>query len=60
MKSNKTTIFGLILSALVAIQPIVEGTGYHLDGASFVKILFAASLAVFGYLAKDFDATGNP
>jgi len=60
MKSNKTTIFGLILSALVAVQPIVEGTGYHLDSASFVKILFAASLAVFGYLAKDFDVTGKP
>lgn len=60
MKSNKTTIFGLILSALVAVQPIVEGTGYHLDGASFVKVLFAASLAVFGYLAKDFDVTGKP
>lgn len=60
MKSNKTTVFGLILSALVAIQPIVEGTGYHVDGASVVKILFAASLAVFGYLAKDFDTTGKP
>jgi hypothetical protein len=59
MKSSKTTVFGVILAALVAIQPIVEGTGYHLDGASFVKILFAASLAVFGYLAKDFDVTGK-
>jgi hypothetical protein len=59
MKSTKTTVFGVILAALVAIQPIVEGTGYHLDGASFVKILFAASLAVFGYLAKDFDVTGK-
>jgi hypothetical protein len=59
MKSSKTTVFGVILAALVAIQPIVEGTGYHLDGASFVKILFAASLAVFGYLAKDYDVTGK-
>lgn len=60
MKSNKTTIFGLILSALVAIQPIVEGTGYHLDAASVIKVLFASALAVFGYLAKDFDVTGKP
>jgi hypothetical protein len=60
MKSNKTTIFGLILSALVAIQPIAEGTGYHLDSASLIKVLFAASLAVFGYLAKDYDTTGKP
>jgi hypothetical protein len=59
MKSSKTTVFGVILAALVAIQPIVEGTGYHLDGSSVVKILFAASLAVFGYLAKDFDVTGK-
>lgn len=55
MKSTKTTIFGLILATLVAVQPIIEGTGYHLDGSSITKILFAASLAAFGYLVKDYD-----
>jgi len=55
MKSTKTTIFGLILATLVAVQPIIEGTGYHIDGSSITKILFAASLAAFGYLAKDYD-----
>ena len=56
MKSAKTTIFGLILATLVAVQPIVEGTGYHFDGNTITKILFAASLAAFGYLAKDNDS----
>jgi hypothetical protein len=60
MKSNKTTIFGLILATLVAVQPIVEGTGYHFDGQTITKILFAASLAAFGYLAKDYDTSGKP
>lgn len=60
MKSTKTTIFGLILATLVAVQPIVEGTGYHFDGNTITKILFAASLAAFGYLAKDYDATEKP
>jgi len=55
MKSAKTTIFGLILATLVAVQPIVEGTGYHFDGNTISKILFSASLAAFGYLAKDHD-----
>lgn len=55
MKSTKTTLFGLILATLVAVQPIVEGTGYHFDGATITKVLFAASLAAFGYLAKDYD-----
>jgi len=55
MKSAKTTIFGLILATLVAVQPIVEGTGYHFDGNTITKLLFAASLAAFGYLAKDYD-----
>jgi hypothetical protein len=55
MKSTKTTIFGLILATLVAVQPIIEGTGYHFDGNTITKLLFAASLAAFGYLAKDYD-----
>jgi hypothetical protein len=55
MKSTKTTIFGLILATLVAVQPIVEGTGYHFDGNTITKLLFAASLAAFGYWAKDHD-----
>jgi len=48
------------LATLVAVQPIIEGTGYHFDGQTITKILFAASLAAFGYLAKDYDVTGKP
>ncbi|CAB5218802.1 hypothetical protein UFOVP215_19 [uncultured Caudovirales phage] len=55
MKSYKTTIWGLIMATLVAVQPIAEGTGYHFDGQTITKILFAAALAAFGYMSKDHD-----
>ena len=60
MKSNKTTILGTALAVLVAIQPIIEGTGYHFDKETINKLLFAGLLAAFGYLTKDHDVTGKP
>jgi hypothetical protein len=60
MKSNKTTLLGAALAVLVAIQPIIEGTGYHFDSATIGKLTFAALLAAFGYLTKDHDVTGKP
>jgi len=59
MKSYKTSLVGLLLAVIVAIQPIVEGTGYHLDGASIGKLIFAGSLAALGFLSKDHDVTGK-
>ena len=53
MKSIKTTVAGAILAVLVAIQPILDGSGYHLDAASIGKIIFAGALAALGYLAQD-------
>lgn len=50
----------MLLAVLVAIQPMVEGTGYHFDMASVCKLLFAASLAALGYMTKDHDVTGKP
>jgi hypothetical protein len=60
MKSYKTTLVGVGLAIMVAVQPIVEGSGYHLDKKTFGKLLFAGLLAAFGYLSKDYDATGKP
>lgn len=60
MKSYKTTIIGLGLAVLVAIQPIIEGTGYHFDSKSIGQLVFASLLAAFGYLTKDHDVTGKP
>ena len=56
MKSNKTTIIGVLLAVVYAIQPILDGTGYHLDGNSVGKILMASLIAGLGYIAKDHDA----
>lgn len=56
MKSNKTTIIGVLLAVVYAIQPILDGTGYHLDGNSAGKILMASLIAGLGYIAKDHDA----
>jgi hypothetical protein len=60
MKSYKTTIIGVGLAILIAVQPIVEGTGYHFDTKTISKLAFASLLAAFGYLAKDHDVTGKP
>lgn len=55
MTNSKTTIIGLLLAIVYAIQPILDGTGYHLDGNTVVKILTASLIASLGYLAKDHD-----
>lgn len=59
MKSNKTTIVGAIFAALVALQPLLEGTGYHLDKQTATKLVFAALIAIMGYLVKDHDVSGT-
>lgn len=60
MKSYKTTLIGAGLAVLMALQPIMEGTGYHLDKGTIGKLLFAGLLAAFGYLVKDHDVSGKP
>ena len=60
MKSYKTTIVGIGLAIMIAVQPIIEGTGYHFDTKTIGKLTFAALLAAFGYLSKDHDVTGKP
>ena len=60
MKSYKTTILGAALAIIIAIQPIVEGNGYHFDSATIGKLVFASLLAAFGYMTKDYDTTGKP
>jgi hypothetical protein len=60
MKSWKTTLVGAGLALLTAIQPILDGTGYHFDTKTIGTLSFAGLLSVFGYLAKDFDTTGKP
>lgn len=57
MKNLKTTITGLFLAVLTVIQPFAENGDFDLKRDAF-KFLIAIGLAVFGFLAKDFDKTG--
>ena len=52
MKNWKTTLFGIVTAAIVAIQPIIE-TG----SIDWKKLGYAALIAIFGYLVKDHNAT---
>lgn len=54
MKSWKTTIVGAILGVLLAVQPLYES-----GVVDWKKIALGAGIALFGYLAKDFDTTGT-
>lgn len=53
MKNLKTTLIGLILSVIIAIEPILSGSGYHVDAPTFVKLLVAALVALKGYYSED-------
>jgi len=54
MKNWKTTLVGAILALFVAVQPIME-TG----AVDWKKIVIACGVALFGYLAKDFNVSGT-
>lgn len=53
MKNWKTSLLGAILAAFVAIQPLFEAGEYD-----YKKLVFAAVIAAFGFLSKDFNVTG--
>lgn len=53
IKNWKTTCFGLAISIYLAVHPLLS-TG-HVD---WHKIRWAAVIAVFGFLVKDYDQTG--
>lgn len=55
MKNYKTTLIGGILAFLMAVQPILDGSGYHLDSATCVKLFTAGLIALLGYVTKDHD-----
>ena len=56
MKSYKTTIVGSALAALVAVQPLLDGSGYHFDKATITRVVLAGLIAALGYYAKDQSA----
>lgn len=54
MKSWKTTLIACLMAAFVAIEPYVS-TGQF----DWKKLIYAALIAAFGVLAKDFNVSGN-
>ena len=54
MKNWKTTLVGVLLAVVVAIQPIVS-TGI----VDWGLLVIAALIAALGVLAKDFNVTGT-
>lgn len=55
MKNIKTTIAGALLAALVAVEPLISGAGYHLDKPTIIRVSIAACIAVLAYFTKDAD-----
>ena len=57
MKSWKTTIMGIILASMIAIQPLTsDEINLRKD---WFKFILAIAIAIFGYFSKDHDVTGN-
>jgi len=56
MKSWKTTLTGLILATMIAVQPLATDE-LNLKKDWF-KFVLAIGIAVFGYFSKDHDVTG--
>lgn len=53
MKNLKTTIIGLLLSVVIAAEPILSGSGYHLDAPTSLKLVAAILIALKGYHTED-------
>ena len=49
IQNNKTTIAGLFLAILVAIQPLTTVEGFDIN-KNLLQLLFASSIALFGWL----------
>jgi hypothetical protein len=53
MKNLKTTVIGLLLSVVIAIEPILSGSGYHLDAPTAIKLVAAVLIALKGFYTED-------
>jgi hypothetical protein len=56
MKNWKTTITGLALASLIAVQPLTDSE-FSLK-KDWYRFVIAIAIAVFGYFSKDHDVTG--
>ena len=56
MKNFKTTLTGLILAVLNALQPIID-TGEIVLKRDWLRLLISVGIATLGYYTKDKDDT---
>lgn len=52
-KISPTTFWGAVAAAFVAVKPILDKTGYHLDEKTIGEVGFAVALAMLAYFAQD-------
>jgi hypothetical protein len=50
--NHKTTIMGLFLAILLAIQPLTTVEGFDIS-KDWLQMIFAGAIGVFGWLAQD-------
>lgn len=55
MKNLKTTIVGVILAVLTAVQPLAEDE--FVASRDILRYAIAVLIAALGYLSKDHDMT---
>lgn len=56
MKNWRTTIIGIVLASMIAIQPLADGN-VNLK-KDWHRFTLAIGIAVFGYFSKDKNVTG--
>lgn len=52
MKNWKTTLSGLVLAILIAIQPLTTNEGFDIK-KDWLQFLIAGAIACLGYFSKD-------
>lgn len=52
-KDNLTTFFGALAALVIAIKPVLDGSGYHLDAKTVMELVLAGSVALGSYFAAD-------
>ena len=52
MNNIRTTLTGLSLAVLIAVQPLTTNEGFDLK-KDWLQITIAGAIAIFGWLSKD-------
>lgn len=59
MKNWKTTLVGFLMAIYLVVKPIIETETFDLS-KDYPNLIWAALVAVFALLAKDYNVTGTP